>query len=100
MSAAATSIAQIAPYTVRNMHGALIEARLLPPGSDLKRAFVVAMVEWIDAGWALGEFTSVAGVFFCTKGVERRQGEITPTGPGSRQTYRALHLSASTGNDE
>jgi hypothetical protein len=39
-------------YTVRNMHGALIEARLLPVGSDLKRAFVVAMLEWIDAGWA------------------------------------------------
>jgi hypothetical protein len=41
-------------YEVRNMHNALLEARLLPPGSDLKRAFVAAMVEWIDAGWTLG----------------------------------------------
>jgi hypothetical protein len=70
-------------YTVRNMHGALIEARLLPAGSDLKRAFVVAMLEHIDAGWALGEFTSAAGIFYCTKGVERRQVSITPTAPVS-----------------
>jgi hypothetical protein len=35
-------------YTVRNMHGGLLEAQLLPPGSGLKRAFVAAMLEWID----------------------------------------------------
>ena len=71
-------------YTVRNMHGALIEARLLPAGSDLKRAFVLALLEHIDAGWTLGEFSSVAGVFFCSKGVERRMASITPTSPGSQ----------------
>ncbi|MGC2461415.1 MAG: hypothetical protein WA446_10670 [Steroidobacteraceae bacterium] len=27
-------------------------------GSDLKRAFVAAMLEWIDGGWQLGEFGS------------------------------------------
>src|ERR1035441_859995 len=48
---------------VRNMHGALLEARSLSPGSDLKRAFVALMLEWIDAGWQLGEFSSTTGTF-------------------------------------
>jgi hypothetical protein len=39
-------------YTVRFMHGALLEARPLPAGSDLKHAFVAAMLAWIDAGVA------------------------------------------------
>jgi len=68
-------------YAVRNMHGALLEARQLPPGADLKRAFVAAMLEWIEAGWELGEFSSTGGVFFCTRGAERRQVQITPSRP-------------------
>jgi hypothetical protein len=68
-------------YAVRNMYGAVLEARQLPAGADLKRAFVSAMLEWIDAGWQLGEFSSRTGTFFCTKGVERRMVGITPTDP-------------------
>ena len=60
----------------------LLEARLLPPGTDLKRAFVVAMLEWIDAGWTLGEFSSRSGTFFCGRGTDRRMVGITPTDPG------------------
>lgn len=40
------------------MHGAVLEARQLPPGANLKRTFVIAMLEWIDAGWEIAEFTS------------------------------------------
>jgi hypothetical protein len=69
-------------YVVRNMHRAVLEARALPSGADLKRAFVAAMLEHIDAGWELGEFSSTAAVFFCTKGVERRMVEISPSDPG------------------
>ena len=69
-------------YTVRNMHGKLLEARRLPPGSDLNRALVMAMLEWIDASWQLGEFSSTAGIFYCTRGSERRQIDITPSDPG------------------
>jgi hypothetical protein len=69
-------------YTVRNMHGVLLESRLLPPGSNLKRAFVAAMLEWIDAEWVLGEFSSTGGTFFCTRGAERRMVCITPSDPG------------------
>jgi hypothetical protein len=48
------------------MHGALIEARPLPAGIDLKRAFVAAMLEWIDAGWDIAEFSLRSGVFYST----------------------------------
>jgi hypothetical protein len=53
-----------------------------PPGTDLKRAFVAAMLEWIDAGWNLREFSSRSGTFFCTRGVERRMVCITPSDLG------------------
>jgi len=69
-------------YIVRNMHGQLPEVQSLPAGIDLKRAFVAAMLQGIDAGWQLTEFSSRVGVFFCTRGVERRQVGITPTDPG------------------
>jgi hypothetical protein len=85
--------------TVRNMHGALLEARPLPAGSDLKRAFVAAMLEWIDAGWQLGEFSSTGGVFFCTRGTERRMVSITPSEPGIEHRYGASHLTESPGRD-
>jgi hypothetical protein len=45
------------------MHRAVLEARPLTPGANLKRAFVAAMLEHIDAGWELGEFSSTGGVF-------------------------------------
>ena len=75
------------------MHNALLEARLLPPGTDLKRTFAAAMLEWIDAGWQLGEFSSAGDHFFCTHGVDRfcthgvdrRMIQITPTLPRPRR---------------
>ena len=76
---------------VRNMHGALLEARALSDGCDLKRVFVTLLLEWIDAGWQLGEFSSTAGTFFCTRGVERRMINITPTDPGNARMDRPAH---------
>jgi len=87
-------------YTVRNMHGALLEVRRLRAGSDLKRTFVAAMLEHIDAGWRLGEFSSTGGTFFCTRGVERRMVSITPTDPGQLPGYGASHLSAGPGHED
>jgi hypothetical protein len=69
-------------YVVRNMHRAVLEVRALAPGANLKRAFVAAMLGWIDAGWELGEFRSIGGTFFCTRGAERRMVGITATNPG------------------
>ncbi|MGC2460346.1 MAG: hypothetical protein WA446_05105 [Steroidobacteraceae bacterium] len=48
------------------MHGALLEVRRPAVGSDLKRALLAAMLDHIDAGWQLGEFSSTGGTFFCT----------------------------------
>jgi hypothetical protein len=87
-------------YTVRNMHGALLESRPIAPGSDLKRVFVVTMLEYIDAGWQLHEFGSRVGVFFCTRGGERRQISITPTAPGAPTPIGASHLTSSPGYDD
>jgi len=73
-------------YTVRNMYGALLEARELPPGADLKRVFVEAILKWMDDGWQLQEFHSRTGTFFCDRAGERRMIDITPTNPGRTQT--------------
>jgi hypothetical protein len=51
-------------------------------GFDLKGAFVAAMLEWIDAGWQIGEFSCRSVHFFCTKIVELQTVEISPTDPG------------------
>jgi len=86
-------------YEVRDVQGRVLASRLLPAGADLKRAFVAAMLEHIDAGWHLGEFGSRVGVFFCTRGTERRMVSITPTAPGSQHEYGAAHLSESPEHD-
>jgi hypothetical protein len=79
-------------YTVRNMHGALLESRPLPAGSDLKRAYVAAILEWIDAGWQLGEFSSRGGSVFFTRGAERCMVGIEAVDPGQPVGYGAAHL--------
>ena len=69
-------------YVVRNMQQAVLEARRLDTGADLKRAFIAAILEHIDAGWQIGDFGSRSTTFFCDKGGERRMVEISPTNPG------------------
>jgi hypothetical protein len=78
----------------------LLESRLLPPGSDLKRTFVVAMLDHIDGGWLLGEFSSTGAVFFCTRGAERLMVSITPCAPDHVHKYGAAHLTESPGRDD
>ena len=56
---------------VRNMHRGLIESRPIAADADLKRVFVAAMLEFIDGGWRLEEFSSRCGEFHCTRGAER-----------------------------
>jgi hypothetical protein len=72
------------------MYGRVLESRPLPPGTDLKRVFVAAMLEYIDGGWPLGEFGSRGGVFFCTHGTEGRTVSITPTSPGGAAEVRSV----------
>jgi hypothetical protein len=79
-------------YVVRSMHGTVIESRELPRESDLKRVFVTSMIEWMDAGWHLGEFSSVSAVFFCTRQADRRMVGIYPTDPYDVPVCGAAHL--------
>lgn len=49
---------------IRNMTGAVLDTEEIPAGADLKRVFMATMLEWIDAGWQVGEFSSTAGPVF------------------------------------
>jgi hypothetical protein len=79
-------------YVVRSMHGTVIESRELPAGADLKRVFILAMLQWIDAGWGLGEFSSTSATFFCHRNPERRMVSIDPTDPHDVPMYGGAHL--------
>jgi hypothetical protein len=57
------------------------------------------MLEHIDAGWQLGEFSSTGAVFFCTKGVERRMVEISPSDPGPVATRLKNYTPIASGRD-
>jgi hypothetical protein len=85
-------------YVVRSMHGAIIESRQLPAGADLKRAFLVAMLEWLDAGWTLTEFSSASAAFFCVRNPERRMISIDPTNPHDVPMYGGAHLGGGAGS--
>lgn len=63
------------------MTGAVLDSEEIPAGANLTRCFVVALLDWLDAGWQIGEFSSTAGTFFCTRGTERRMVGIQPTEP-------------------
>ena len=79
-------------YVVRSMHGTVIESRELPAGADLKRVFILAMLQWIDAGWGLGEFSSTSATFFCYRNPERRMVSIDPTDPHDVPMHGGAHL--------
>jgi hypothetical protein len=79
-------------YIVRDRLNAVLEMRPLAAGSDLKRVFVGAMLEHIDASWQLGEFGSRGGSFFCARGEERCQVGIEAADPGRPIGYGAAHL--------
>jgi len=81
-------------YVVRSMHGPLIESREIPPEANLKRVFVGAMLEWMDAGWSLGEFSSGTATFFCNRHAERRMVSIVPTDPHDVPMSGAAHLAS------
>lgn len=86
-------------YVVRDRLNVVLKARALDACTDPKRVFVVAMLERIDAGWRLGEFSSTGGVFFCTRGADLRMVSITPTKPGKHAGFGAVHLSAAPVRD-
>jgi hypothetical protein len=88
-------------YEVRDMHGRILESRLLPACWHEPEAHIHRRdAQHIDAGWQIGEFGSRGGAFFCNRGTERRMVAITPTDPKQHGGYGAAHLSASPGHDD
>lgn len=94
------STAQRRWYVVRDRLNAVLEAQALTAGSDLKRVFVVAMLERIAAGSRLGEFSSRGGSFFCARGRERCQVGIEAADPGRSVASGAVHLTESPGRGD
>jgi hypothetical protein len=86
-------------YVVRDARSALLEARPLTPGTDLKRVLVAAMLERIDACWQLGEFSSRGGSVFFTRGAERCMVGIEAADPWRAVGYGASHLTESPGHE-
>jgi hypothetical protein len=84
---------------VRNMTGAVLDSQEIAAGADLKRVFVATMLEWLDAGWRIGEFSSTAGTFFCVRGAERRMVGIQPTEPGHAHSSGTSGLQSCPGCD-
>lgn len=73
--------------TVRTFSGGLLEAQRLEPGTDLVRTFLAAMVELIDTGWRLGEFSSGSGAVRHERGAEKRMMAIEAQDPEDRSRH-------------
>ncbi len=67
--------------TVRTCTGSLLEVRQLAPETDLVRAFLAAMLELIDAGGRIGEFSSGGGAVRHSRGLETRMLAIEVADP-------------------
>jgi hypothetical protein len=79
-------------FAVHSRSGKLLVSRLLETGVDLKRVFVAALLERIDAGWEVGEFSSRSAVFFCVRGADREMVSIVPCDPRESFKEGAAHL--------
>jgi hypothetical protein len=77
---------------VRDQHGSIIESSELTPELDLRRLFVASILEWMDAGWVVGELSSVAAAFFCTRATERCMVAIERLDPRSTARFGVSHL--------
>jgi hypothetical protein len=85
-------------YVVRSMHGAVLESQELPSGTDLRRRFVQALLEWMEAGWSVGEFSSASATFFCERESQRRMVSIDPGDPHEVPAYGGAHLGGGCAN--
>jgi hypothetical protein len=72
------------------------ESRELAPGIDLRRLFVASILEWMDDGWTVGEFSSASAAFFCARSTERRKVAIERLNPRGVASSGASHLMGST----
>ena len=75
---------------VRNMHRAILEQRLLAPGSDLYGAFIKALSAHVDDGWQMETFSSSHACAFCGRGRERRVITIESEDPNRAMTRNSF----------
>jgi hypothetical protein len=61
----------------------VLEARALPPGTDLLRVYLVELLRYHDDGWRLSQFSAFGAYFFASKrGELKRRVFITIDHPG------------------
>jgi hypothetical protein len=82
---------------ILDKHSQLLEGRTIEPGADLKRIFAATLIEFIDSGWTVTNFSSTSGAFFCTKEHDRRQVAIVQVKPGTDPGFGLAHLTRSPG---
>ena len=51
----------------------VLEARALPAGTDLMRAFILELLHYQDDGWRLNEFSAFSASFFASKEHEQKR---------------------------
>ena len=86
---------------VRNMTGAILDSEEISAGADLKRVFVAPMLEWLDAGWQVGEFSSSVARSFALEAASDEwsgfgrpsRGKLTAA---ARRDYRTARAAASS----
>lgn len=75
-------------WLIENDHSRNVRKfELLPPGTDLMRAFLTALLRYHDSGWTLHEFSAFRAEFFAHKKHERVLVQISsddPTKPPQR----------------
>lgn len=73
----------------------VLEARQLPAGTDLMRAFLAELLRYHDEGWRLNDFSSYGASFHATKMYEtKRSVSITINDPGLLGTGSRHHISS------
>jgi hypothetical protein len=82
------------------MCGTLIESRELAGGADLKRVFVTSILEWMNAGWSIGEFSSASATFFANRLLERRMVSVAASDPSEVPVYGGAHLGGCAACDD
>jgi hypothetical protein len=72
--------------TVSDMHGRVLEATTLEPGTDLYAAIARAMDRLAAEGWTI-EDDGRDGSFFCNRDGVRRFVHVRPTDPAVTDLY-------------
>jgi hypothetical protein len=82
------------------MTGRLLESRPLPAGIDVTRDFVESILNHLNDGWHVPEFSSTTAMYRAVRGEETGLIYVVQVEPGTDAGYGAAHLVSSPGHDD